>query len=256
MDFRALREKLEKVQNYDKSADRNDVKWGHIIHGTFGKDNWLPEGERERFEKILKYPNLFDINENITSGEQIWVRLNLYPKPSFVFISFKINEIGEIIKKKVYSGNFKEIASREVERFDCSIEDFYFIARCIKVFDEIISEVLKDIRKYEVEANTMKCRWKYVNENFEDFSNDIMRFRIIKIEHDETATGESFMKRIFPLVRLFYRTGRILRFTGNWNPTLIGYIQAVNEFEKMTGYEEKANGENFIPRLHNFEKGK
>lgn len=254
MDFRALREKLEKVQNYDKSADRNDVKWGHIIHGTFGKDNWLPEGERERFEKILKYPNLFDINENITSGEQIWVRLNLYPKSSFVFISFKINEIGEIIKKKVYSGNFKEIASREVERFDCSIEDFYFIARCIKVFDEIISEVLKDIRKYEVEANTMKCRWKYVNENFEDFSNDIMRFRIVKIEHDETATGESFMKRIFPLVRLFYRTGRILRFTGDWNPTLIGYIQAVNEFEKMTGYEEKANGENFIPRLHNFER--
>ena len=253
MDFRTLREKLEKVQNYDESDDRYDVKWGHIIYGTFGKDNWLPEGERERFDKILKYPNLFDINENIASGEQIWIRLNLYPKPSFVFISFKINEIGEIIKKKVYSGNFKEIGSREVERFDCSIEDFYFIARCVKVFDEIISEILKDIRKNEIEASTMKCSWKYVDENFEDFSNDIMRFRIIKIEHDETATGESFMKKIFPLVGLFNRTGRILRFTGDWNPTLIGYIQAVNEFEKMTGYEEKANGENFIPRLHNFE---
>ena len=254
MDFRALREKLERVQNYDKSKDRNDVKWGHIIYGTFGKDNWLPEGERERFEKILKYPNLFDINENITSGEQIWVRLNLYPKPSFVFISFKINEIGEIIKKKVYSGNFKEIGSREVERFDCSIEDFYFIARCIKVFDEIVSEILKDIRKSEVEASTMKCSWKYVDENFEDFSDDIMRFRIVKIEHDETATEKSFMKRIFQLVQLFNRTGRILRFTGDWNPILIEYVRTASEFEKMTGYEKKADGESFVPGLHNFKE--
>lgn len=253
MDFKLLREKLEKVQNYDKSFNRNDVKWGHIIYGTFGKDNWLPEGERERFEKILKYPHLFDINENVSSGEQIWVRLNLYPKSSFVFISFKINEIGEIIKKKVYSGNFKEIGSKEVERFDCSIEDFYFIARCIKVFDEIISEVLKDIRKYEVEANTMKCNWKYVNENFEDFSNDIMRFKIIKIEYDETVTNESFMKRIFQLVELFNRTGRILRFTGNWDQILIDYVKTASEFEKMTAYEKKANGESFVPGLHNFE---
>ena len=56
------------------------------------------------------------------------------------------------------------------------------------------------------------------------FSDDIMRFRIVKIEHDETATGENFMKRIFPLVELFNRTGRVLRFTGDWNPTLIEYI--------------------------------
>ena len=254
MDFKLLRKKLEKVQNYDKSSDKNDVKWGHIIYGTFGKNNWLPEGEKKRFENILKNPNLFDINENISSGEQVWVRLNLYPKTSFVFISFKINEMGEIIKKKVYSGNFKEIGSREVERFDCSIEDFYFIARCVKVFDEIISEVLKDIREYEVEANTMKCSWKYVNENFEDFSDDIMRFRIIKIEHDETATEKSFMKRIFQLVELFNRTGRILRFTGDWNPILIEYIQTASEFEKMTGYEKKAEGESFIPGLYNFEE--
>lgn len=68
-----------------------------------------------------------------------------------------------------------------------------FIARCVKVFDEIISEVLKDIRKDEAEASTMKCSWK----NFEDFSDDIMRFRIVKIEHDETATEKSFIKRIF-----------------------------------------------------------
>lgn len=168
--------------------------------------------------------------------------------------NFKINEIGEIIKKKVYSGNFKEIGSRKVESFESSIEDFYFIARCVKVFDEIISEVLKDIRKNEIEASTMKCNWKYVNENFEDFSNDIMRFRIIKIEHDETATEKSFMKRIFQLVELFNRTGRILRFKGDWNPVLIQYIQTAGELEKMTGYEEKASGESFIPRLHNFEE--
>mgnify|MGYP000844383123 FL=1 len=254
MDFKLLREKLEKVQNYDKSDDRNDVKWRHIIYGTFGKDNWLPEGEKERFDKILKNPILFDINENIGSGEQVWVRLNLYPKTSFVIISFKINEIGEIIKKKVYSGNFKEIGSRKVERFESSIEDFYFIARCVKVFDEIISEVLKDIRKIETEASTMKCSWKYVNENFEDFSDDIMRFRIVKIEHDETATVESFIKRIFPLVELFNRTGRILRFTGDWNPILIQYIQTASELEKMTGYEKKADGESFVPGLHNFEE--
>ena len=249
MDFRTLREKLEKVQNYDKSVDRNDVKWGHIIYGTFGKDNWLPEGERERFENILKNPNLFEINENINAEAQIIFKINLYQKCSLATISFKIDEMGEIKEKNISAENFEKDEAEE--KFSSSVEDFYFIARCVKVFDEIISEILKDIRKNEIEASTMS--WKYVDENFEDFSNDIMRFRIIKIEHDETATGESFMKRIFPLVGLFNRTGRILRFTGDWNPTLIGYIQAVNEFEKMTGYEEKANGENFIPRLHNFE---
>ena len=251
MDFKLLRKKMEKVQNYDKSADRNDVKWGHIIYGTFGKDNWLPEGERERFETVLKNPNLFKINENINADYQVIFKINLFPKCSFTRISFKINEMGEIIAKNVLAGNFEKDKVQE-EKLSCFADDFYFIARCVKVFDEIISEVLKDIRKYEVEANTMKCRWKYINENFEAFSNDIMRFKIIKIEHDETATDGSFMKRIFQLVELFNRTGRILRFTGDWNPTLIGYIQAVNEFEKMTGYEKKANGENFIPRLHNF----
>lgn len=62
------------------------------------------------------------------------------------------------------------------------------------------------------------------------------------------------MKRIFPLVGLFNRTGRILRFTGDWNPVLIQYIQTAGELEKMTGYEEKASGESFVPRLHNFEE--
>ena len=253
MDFKLLRKKMEKVQNYDKSADRNDVKWGHIIYGTFGKDNWLPEDERERFETVLKNPNLFEINENINADYQVIFKINLFPKCSFTRISFKINEMGEIIAKNVLAGNFEKDKVQE-EKLSCFADDFYFIARCVKVFDEIISEVLKDIRKYEVEANTMKCRWKYINENFEAFSNDIMRFKIIKIEHDETATEKSFMKRIFQLVELFNRTGRILRFTGDWNPTLIGYIQAANEFEKMTGYDKKANGESFIPRLHNFEE--
>lgn len=253
MDFKLLRKKLKKVQNYDKSEDRNDVKWGHIIYGTFGKDNWLPEGERERFETVLKNPDLFEINENINADYQVIFKINLFPKYSFTRISFKINEIGEITGKNVLAGNFEKDETQE-GKLSCFADDFYFIARCVKVFDEIISEILKDIRKYEIEASTMKCSWKYVNENFEDFSNDIMRFRIIKIEHDENATEKSFIKRIFPLVKLFNRTGRILRFTGDWNPTLIGYIQAVNEFEKMTGYEKKANGESFVPRLHNFEE--
>lgn len=252
MDFRALREKLEKVQNYDKSEDRNDVKWGHIIYGTFGKDNWLPEGERERFETVLKNPDLFEINENINAEAQIIFKINLYPKCSLATISFKIDEMGEIKEKNISTENFEKDEAEE--KFSSSVEDFYFIARCVKVFDEIVSEILKDIRKYEIEPSTMKCSWKYVNENFEDFSDDIMRFRIVKIEHDETATGESFMKRIFPLVELFNRTGRVLRFTGDWNPTLIEYIQIASEFEKMTGYEKKAEGESFVPGLHNFEE--
>ena len=253
MDFKLLKKKLEKVQNYDKSDDRNDVKWGHIIHGTFGKDNWLPKGERERFETILKNPELFEINENINADYQVIFKVNLFPKCSFTRISFKINEIGEITAKNVLAGNFEKDKVQE-EKLSCFADDFYFIARCVKVFDEMISEILKDIREREIEANTMKCSWKYVDENFEDFSNDIMRFRIVKIEHDETATEKSFIKRIFQLVELFNRTGRILRFTGDWNSTLIGYIQTANEFEKMTGYEKKADGESFIPRLHNFEK--
>ena len=223
MDFKLLREKLEKVQDYDKSADRNDVKWGHLIYGTFGKDNWLPEDERERFETVLKNPNLFEINENINADYQVIFKINLFPKCSFTRISFKINEMGEIIAKNVLAGNFEKDKVQE-EKLSCFADDFYFIARCVKVFDEIVSEILKDIRKYEIEPSTMKCSWKYVNENFEDFSDDIMRFRIVKIEHDETATGENFMKRIFPLVELFNRTGRVLRFTGDWNPTLIEYI--------------------------------
>lgn len=252
MDFRALREKLETVQNYDKSEDRNDVKWGHIIYGTFGKDNWLPEGERERFETVLKNPDLFEINENISADYQVIFKINLFPKCSFTRISFKINEIGEITAKNVLVGNFEKDKVQE-EKLSCFADDFYFIARCVKVFDEIISEVLKDIREIEIEAGTMKCSWKYVDENFEDFSNDIMRFRIVKIEHDETATEKSFIKRIFQLVELFNRTGRILRFTGDWNPILIDYVKTASEFEKMTGYEKKANGEIFVPRLHNFE---
>lgn len=253
MDFRTLREKLERVQNYDKSEDRNDVKWGHIIHGTFGKDNWLPEGERERFESVLKNPDLFEINENINADYQVIFKINLFPKCSFTRISFKINEMGEITAKNVLAGNFEKDKVQE-EKLSCFADDFYFIARCIKVFDEIISEVLKDIREIEIEAGTMKCGWKYVDENFEDFSKDIMRFRIVKIEHDETATEKSFMKRIFPLVELFNRTGRILRFTGDWNPILIEYVRTASEFEKMTGYEKKAEGESFIPGLYNFEE--
>lgn len=253
MDFRTLREKLERVQNYDKSEDRNDVKWGHIIHGTFGKDNWLPEGERERFESVLKNPDLFEINENINADYQVIFKINLFPKCSFTRISFKINEMGEITAKNVLAGNFEKDKVQE-EKLSCFADDFYFIARCIKVFDEIISEVLKDIREIEIEAGTMKCGWKYVDENFEDFSKDIMRFRIVKIEHDETATEKSFMKRIFPLVELFNRTGRILRFTGDWNPILIEYVRTASKFEKMTGYEKKAEGESFIPGLYNFEE--